>query len=666
MRTRVGLIVLSVACAVVVSAQQPTFRGGTNYVRVDMYATRNGVAVTDLTRNDVEILEDGVVQKIEAFEHVRVRPAGPQETRREPQSVTESREMAGDPRARVFVIFLDTYHTTGEGSVLIRKPLINFIERVLGDDDLIAVMTPEMAATDIAFGRKTVVITRMLGDEWWGRRGRLADQFEGPEAEYLACYGEEVARELQARRREKITLDALEDLVTHLNGVRDERKAVLAVTDGWLLFQRNERLLQAMGGGLPGIESPRPAPNERNRMTNTMRIQCDADLQALAMLQNDERLREIGEVANRSNVTFYPVFSRGLVVSDEDLATLKNPRQDAANLRVRQDSLRQIAEETDGEAIINTNSQEQILRRIADDMSSYYLLGYYSSNTKLDGRFRSIEVRVKQPGVKVRSRRGYRGMTADSLLTTTAKPADPGAATVATALNAVAGVNARAQFRVRAASWHSAVGGDAPPGAFWLTGEVDGRVRKELLWTAGASAEVTVVAADGRNVMTSTLDVPSVEGNFALRVPESGGVAPGEYAVRVRLQSKADAGATMSDIVRVIVAPEASPLGEPVLWRRGPSTGPRHMRTADPRFTRSERVRLELPASPNGTPATRLLDRTGKPLAVPLQVSERPDASGAFRWIVVDATLAPLATGDYAIEVTLDGAKQVIGFRVSS
>jgi hypothetical protein len=89
----------------------PTFRSGANYVRVDMYATKDGQSIEDLKLDEVEVLEDGVVQKVEAFEHVRVAPAGPQELRREPQSVRESRDMAADPRARVFVVFLDTYHT---------------------------------------------------------------------------------------------------------------------------------------------------------------------------------------------------------------------------------------------------------------------------------------------------------------------------------------------------------------------------------------------------------------------------------------------------------------------------------------------------------------------------------------------------------------------------
>ena len=58
-----------------------------------------------------------------------------------------------------------------------------------------------------------------------------------------------------------------------------------------------------------------------------------------------------------------------------------------------------------------------------------------------------------------------------------------------------------------------------------------------------------------------------------------------------------------------------------------------------------------------------LLDRAGKALQVPVQVTERTDADG-IRWIVADVTLAPLAAGDYAIEVSAGGASQVTGFRV--
>ena len=104
--------------------------------------------------------------------------------------------------------------------------------------------------------------------------------------------------------------------------------------------------------------------------------------------------------------------------------------------------------------------------------------------------------------------------------------------------------------------------------------------------------------------------------------------------------------------------------GDSLMWRRGPSTGPQFVITADPRFQHSDRIRVEIPTRVPGTPAARMLDRFGKPNQVPVSVTERQDPSNEFRWIVADAVLAPLAPGDYAIEVRLGEAKQVTAFQL--
>ena len=75
----------------------------------------------------------------------------------------------------------------------------------------------------------------------------------------------------------------------------------------------------------------------------------------------------------------------------------------------RLNMLQDLATATDGKAIVNTNDLTGAVRRISDDLSAYYLLGYYSNNTAADGMFRRIDVKVKSPGVKVSARRGYLG-----------------------------------------------------------------------------------------------------------------------------------------------------------------------------------------------------------------------------------------------------------------
>ena len=127
--------------------------------------------------------------------------------------------------------------------------------------------------------------------------------------------------------------------------------------------------------------------------------------------------------------------------------------RDTSNAASRQDSLRFIARDnTDGLVVGSGGNLDAHISRIVDDVSSYYLLAYSSSNTKLDGRFRAITVRVRRDGVKVRARRGYRGSTADDLISGGGAPGKSGDRFSATAPPAT-GVNARAPFRIRTSAW---------------------------------------------------------------------------------------------------------------------------------------------------------------------------------------------------------------------
>jgi hypothetical protein len=222
-------------------------------------------------------------------------------------------------------------------------------------------------------------------------------------------------------------------------------------------------------------------------------------------------------------------------------------------------------------------------------------------------------------------------------------------------------VNPRAQFRIRTSGWTPAEGASA---AAWVVGELDYAMRRDLAWSAGATADIAVVSASGAQVLSQTIDIARTDAAFSIRVPAEGGMEPGEYAVRVRVRPSSDSGLPVADTARLVISDKPSALGEAVLWRRGPTTGPRYAMTADPRFTRLERLHVELPTTTMGTATGRMLDRQGKPMQVPVQVSEKPDPSGNFRWIVAEAALAPLAPGDYAIEVSLGEVKQATGFKV--
>jgi VWFA-related protein len=629
-----------------------------------MYATRDGDFVDDLQAGDVELLEDGVPQTIETFEQVK---AGAQ----------------GSSRARVFVIFLDTYHTQIESSSTLRVPLIKFLDRVIGQEDLVAVLTPEMAAREMTFGRKSAIISNIMQSDWaWARRGRTGRR-DQKEALYDTCYPAANANpngpaaEMKARRREKLTMESLEDLVSFLGNTREERKTILTVSDGWVLFRESQALAAPLRGReqsgfvdrllrRPTKDRDKDKDKEKEkeaeatgRPNEVNFVECEADRVALARLDHSLRLRPLTEDANRSNITFYAIEPRALV-TDAGAEKAAGRRDPVTSVASRQDSLRFLADNTDGSVVANSNSLDAQIARIVDDASSYYLLTYVSSNTKLDGRFRAVSVRVKRDGVRARVRRGYRGPTADDLVSSSAGSSRD---RVAAATSPSASVNARAPFRIRTSTWLRESAEQGRQGAFWIVGELDYQTRRQLAWTAGAEAEVVVLAADGREVISRTLDLKADDGPFGIQVPEAGGIAPGEYAVQVRLRSQADETIELTDTARVVLR-DGPALGEAVMWRRGLSTGPRYLRTADPRFTRSDRLKLELATANPVQAKARILDRNLNELSVPAQVSERADPSGAFRWIVVDAQLAPFAAGDYSVEVTQGREKRLTEFRI--
>jgi VWFA-related protein len=632
---RFGLVAgaVAIACAAAGAAQSPP----ANTLRVDLYAVRDGGPVDDLRQDELQLLEDGVPQTIDSFEHVAVAP--------------------GSARSRVFVVFVDTYHSTIEDEPSARLPLVRLLDRLLDRDDLIALMTPELAPADLAFRRKAEVLSDLMQADWaWARRGRRRAP-GSKEVLYDQCFDSTRAAdrargaEMKARWREETTFDALDGLVAHLGTLREERKAVLTISDGWQLFttsrtlgepddDRSSRSDRLRRSGDRGSVQGSPA-------TPVMRVECEADRRRLAQIDNSQHLRDLTEAANRANVSFYAFFAPEATVPPQGMSRAV-PEVDHAAARA--DSLRLLADGTDGLAVLKRTAVDEALPRIVADASSYYLVTFRSSNTKLDGRFRTLSARATRPGVKVRTRRGYRGLTTDDLLSAR-RPA--GAARTVAAIP-VAAPDARRPFRIRTSSWMAPDGG-----TFWIVGELDYRTRQELEWTAGATVDVVVLAADGTELLSQTLSVKPSEGSFAVRVPERGAVQPGEYAVQVQLRPDANESLVLADTARVVMsASRGGELGTPVVWRRGPSTGPRHLQTADARFSRSERIRLELATTVPGTAAARLLDRAGQPLQVPVLVSERPDESGQFRWVVADAVLAPLAPGQYAIEVTLGALRQ--------
>src|SRR5262249_9547517 len=338
-------------------------------------------------QEEFQILEDGVAQKIEQFQHVVIRGNVPQEARREPATVAESRAALRDPQARVFVLFLDNLHVDQIASRTIRRPLVDMVERLLGPDDVLGVMTPQMSASDVTFARKTTILQGVLDRDWWGQRDSIlsADKVED---QYKLCYPpspgsgrqtSEIAQEMINRRREKLALDALENLVLFLQGAREERKALITVTDGWLLYQPNQGLTRKTDERPP--EAPPITVDPRTGRLTTKdtttfgaasRAECEQARISLSQLNDDFQFNRLLDQPNRPIASSSPVDPRGLTAFDTPIGPDPPPPPDVDRAQGRQRSLalRTLASATDGTAVVNTNNIGPLLTRVVADLSS--------------------------------------------------------------------------------------------------------------------------------------------------------------------------------------------------------------------------------------------------------------------------------------------------------
>jgi len=321
-------------------------------------------------------------------------------------------------------------------------------------------------------------------------------------------------------------------------------------------------------------------------------------------------------------------------------------------LRARADALRTLSANTGGVAVLNSNDLTGSLRQIVEDLRSYYLLGYYSSNTALDGKYRRIEVKVRRPGVEVRARDGYHAASAEEVARGVPASAPAPAAEREAADAAIAGLSA---VRFDTPLLLGAVplrSGRATE--IRIVGEIPAATIRDAAWRQGGRATILVTGTAGATLGMARATLRPGERTFDATVPLDGETA-GECRIQVRL-SPDGAGAPVGEVLRVVLPPPGQPppvLGAPMLFRRSAGPAGPLVPTADPRFRRTESARVDVPATAGASGVSaRLLDRTGEALNVPVTIGERVDDRFGQRWLSADVTLAPLTTGDYLVELT--------------
>jgi VWFA-related protein len=519
------------------------------------------------------------------------------------QSSDDERAEAARPGARVFAIFLDEYHVAPEATARVKELMRAFVTEQVGAGDLMIVLRPLDPLLTLRLTRDRDAVLRELA----AFEGRLG-QYEPRNAFERDFVAGDRAR-VEATRAQ-ITTSALHALATHLGRFAGPRKTALMVTQGFVPreIRRGAELLPTLDGVI--------------------------------------------RASNRANLSWYPVDPR---TPSTDSAGTAPSRQ--------QETVRRLADETDGQSIASSPDLAAGLRRVVDDASGYYVMTFRGAQ---DGRFHRVEVRVNRPGARVRARPGYWAVSPEevarirrALMPVPPPPPLPPPTRVSPLIR----------------PWFGVARGD------------DGRSRVTMVWeparrmtgeriraAAPARLRVTASTPEGRPLFDGVVlpaGASAVGGESTQAVFD---VAPG----RVRLKMSVEDAASRvldTDVREVIVGglTGAVAIGTPEVLRartardlRTLAAAPGATPTAAREFSRVEQlvIRLKVYADREPIVTSSLLNHRGQVMR-PLVVM-KGDRAGEY---AVGLALSGLAAGAYTIEVRAtaanDDAREAIGFRVT-
>jgi VWFA-related protein len=216
------------------------------------------------------------------------------------------------------------------------------------------------------------------------------------------------------RQRAQLAFYTAYNILASIERIANRRKAVLYISTGYDFdpFAESRRGRDRVMGGRFS-EPTRFILDEENPYFRLPAVTADADLYAY--------MRELTLSANRANATIYTIDPRGLA-GVVDAGQYLDQSEWRTFLQKTQSSLRYVAEETGGFAVVNDNDFVSALKRIDAETSDYYILGFYSTNPDPAKRVRQLEVKVDRPGVTVAARRAY---SLKALGTPAAPPKNP-------------------------------------------------------------------------------------------------------------------------------------------------------------------------------------------------------------------------------------------------
>ena len=363
----------------------------------------HGNFVPNLTKDDFEVYEDGVKQDISSMtlSHggrvsnlLEAPPPPPPEG-----IILPPVRKVQDTSGRIFLFFVDDLHLQFQNTGRVRDLFKKIGKNLIHEGDLFGIVSsgPSSISIDMTYDRRRLdeAINKMTG-------GGLK-----PSEIINTGTGSEGPTEL--RYQAHVAFSTMQEALENLEKVHNRRKALVWVSEGYDFNPFQDARLGLMDPSSPFLQNQSPATANQVGTPDSQAtdLRAEADQSDPDPIQQQQarssatpisrcELAEITRAANRANVTIYTIDPRGLVAG-ADIDQPVDPQQWNEYVRKSQDSLRVLAEETGGLAIVNMNDFDKALQQVDAASSDYYVLGYYSSNPDPTKRRRQIEVKVTRP-----------------------------------------------------------------------------------------------------------------------------------------------------------------------------------------------------------------------------------------------------------------------------
>jgi VWFA-related protein len=379
-----------------------------NLVLLDVVVTEKGKAVHGLDRSKFHLFEDGREQPIAGFdEHqpaavpaaLPVLPALP------PHTYTNTPIYPAT--GVVNVLLLDGLNTPQTDQMRTRQQMIEYMGKIQPGTMMAVFTLSSQLRMVTGFTTDVAQLTKTVKDQKTESPNMLAgptapdplDEFqdyfdlkgrEGPGqgggGATLNAFEADVANNV-LEHRIRITLDALKQLGLYLSAIPGRKNLI------WF------------SGSIPAALDPNGSAAN--------------SAQEIVVGYLDD-VRKTNDLLTAARVAVYPVDARGMMiklpfdpsngapgVSDISLKSPGSLANFTFQLAAEHDTMRQIAEETGGQAYINTNGLKEAVASAVENGSSYYTLAYIPAAKKLDSQYHKIEVRLDGAGDQLSYRRGY-------------------------------------------------------------------------------------------------------------------------------------------------------------------------------------------------------------------------------------------------------------------